>query len=501
MNIEKQVLDDHQIEVSVETEQDPFDKAKHLAAKELSKDKEIPGYRPGKAPYQLVVNHVGEGAIIDLALENYLDEIYPEILDEIDHEPYGPGQLSEIESLEPPQFKFLIPLQPEVSLGDYQDVRIPYEEKSVTEDDIQEVLDRIISQQAVIEEVDHPAEEANIVDTSISGRVVDADPDDEEAQLMINQPLPVMIKAEDEEDKKEWPFPGFSRQLLGASPGESLELTHEHGEGEDVSEEVRGKEVLYTVEVEGIRERVLPELDDELAQKISDQDTVEDLRAEIQAELEEQTLQEGENAYLNQIFEAILEDGEVKFPPQMLENEVEGELQELRRRLQAQGMELETYLAMQEMEEEDLREQIRPEARKRIERGLILGKIADTEDLNIGPEAITGEYQKVLDQHFGEDESEERKEFMSSPDSMNLLNQISSQMISQQAIQYLVALAKGEDVSEYLAPEEEDEGETAEVAEQEKGAEGEVGEEEGESEPISEQEKEQTQSSEIEPEA
>lgn len=314
MKIEKKVLDDHQLELVVETDQDSFDKAKYLAAKELSKDKKIPGYRPGKAPYKLIVNHFGEGAIIDQALENYLDEIYPQILDEVEQEPYGPGQLKEVTSLEPPVFEFVIPLQPEVDLGKYQDIRIAYESSEVTDSDVDEVVKQIVSQQAVIEEVDHPAEETNIVDTSLSGRLAEAEPDDEDAQIMINQPLPVMVKTTEEDDSKEWPFPGFSRQLLGASPGDFLELTYTHDDREDISEEIRGKEVLYTVNIEGIRERVLPEVNDELVKEISEFETVEQLLEEIRTDLEAKSLQDDNNEYLNQIFDEILNDATVKFP-------------------------------------------------------------------------------------------------------------------------------------------------------------------------------------------
>ena len=148
MNIEKTYSEDHQIKLTVETDQESFDKAKYIAARELSKNRNIPGYRPGKAPYQLIVNHLGEAAIMDRALENYLDEIYPDVLDELDEEPYGPGKLEEVKSLEPPVFEFVIPLQPEVELGDYREIRVDYQESEVSEDDVDEMVNRIASQQA-----------------------------------------------------------------------------------------------------------------------------------------------------------------------------------------------------------------------------------------------------------------------------------------------------------------------------------------------------------------
>jgi trigger factor len=453
LKIEQSYLEEHQLEVIVEADQETFEKAKHLAAKELAKGKKIPGYRPGKAPYKLIVNHFGEGAIIDQALEHFLDDIYPKILEEVEQEPYGPGQVKEIKSLEPPTFIFNIPLQPEVTLGDYREIRIAYEQSDVSSDDVDEVIGRMLSQQASVEPVEHPAEESNLVDTSLDCYPTESDPEDEDRFLLKSQPLPVMIKTKDEDDSKEWPFPGFSRQLLGVSAGDSLELTHEFPDEETVDEDYRGKEVLYAVSVEGIRERVLPEMDDEFVKTISELETVAELKDQIQEELNTQRETEEENTYINQILEAILEEAEVKFPPQMLDSEIDGEVHELEARLKSQGMDLEMYLGIQDMEEEGLREQIKPNAEKRIIQGLLIGKISEAEDLDINPEEITGEFQSVLDNHFGDDESS-RTEYMNSGESVALLNRISSQIITRKTLDFLIAVAKGEDISEFLKPEE-----------------------------------------------
>lgn len=454
MKIEQCYLEEHQLEVIVEADQETFEKAKYLAAKELSKGKKIPGYRPGKAPYHLIVNHFGEGAIIDHALEHFLDDIYPKILDEVKQEPYGPGQVKEIKSLEPPIFIFNIPLQPEVTLGDYREIRIVYEQSDVSSDDVDKVVERMLSQQASVDTVEHPAEDGNLVDTSLDCFPAEGDPEDKDSFLLKNQPLPVMIKTKDEDASKEWPFPGFSRQLLGVSAGDTLELTHEFPDDEKVDEDYRGKEILYLVSIEGIRERVLPELDDEFVKLISDLETVTELKDQIQEELSTQREVEEENTYINQILEAVLEGADVKFPPQMLESEIEGEVRELEARLKSQGMDLEMYLGNQDLEEEELREQIKPNAKKRIIQGLLIGKISEEEDLDIDTEEITGEFQSTLNYHFGDDESG-RTDYMNSGESVALLNRISSQVITRKTLDFLMAIAKGEDISDFLKPEEE----------------------------------------------
>jgi len=458
LKIEQTYLEDHQIEVTVEADQETFEKAKHLAAKELAKGKKIPGYRPGKAPYQLIVNHFGESSIIDHALEHFLDDIYPKILEEVEQEPYGPGQVKEIKSFEPPTFIFNIPLQPEVTLGDYREIRIKFKKTKVASKDLDEVIERMLSQQASVEVVEHAAEEGNLVDTSLDSYPAENDPEDDENYLLKNQPLPVMIKSKEEDSTKEWPFPGFSRQLLGVSAGDSLELTYEFPEDETVDEDYRGKEVLYKVSVEGIRERVLPEFNDEFVKTISDLETVTELKEQIQEELSTQREMEEENTYINQILEAVLEDAEVKFPPQMLENEIEGEVRELEARLKSQGMDLEMYLGIQDMEEEGLREQIKPNAEKRIVQGLLIGKISESEDLDIDPEDITGEFQSIIQDHFGDDESS-RTDYIKSGDSVALLNRVSSQVITKKTLDFLMAVAKGEEITDFLKKEEDNDSE------------------------------------------
>jgi trigger factor len=461
LKIEQNYLEDHQLEVIVETDQESFEKTKYLAAKELAKGKKIPGYRPGKAPYQLIVNHFGEAAIIDHALEYFLDEIYPKILDEIEQEPYGPGQVKEIKTFEPPTFIFNIPLQPEVILGEYRKVRVPFEQSEISKDDVDKILDRMRSQQASVETVEHPAQEDNLVDTSLNCRPAESDPGDKDSLLLKDQPLPVMIKSKSEDASKEWPFAGFSRQLLGASSGDTLELTHEFPDEESVNEDYRGKEVIYSVSVEGVRERTLPELDDDFVKTVSELETVTDLTDQIREELSTQRTLEEENTYINRILETILEDAEIKYPPQMLENEIEGEIRELEVQLKSQGMDLEMYLGIQDTDEEGLRDQIKPKAEKRITQGLLIGKISESEDLDIDPEDITGEYQSIINDHFGDDE-EARTEYMQSGDSMALLNRVSSQVVTRKTLDFLMACAKGEDLSGFLKSEDEDEQEQKE---------------------------------------
>ena len=114
------------------------------------------------------------------------------------------------------------------------------------------------------------------------------------------------------------------------------------------------------------------------------------------------------------------------------------------------------YLKIQDLEDEGLREQIKPNAEKRITHGLIIGKISEAEDLDINPEDITTEFKTILDNHFGDDEKG-RTEYMQSGDSISLLNRISSQVITRKTLDFLMAIAQGEDITDFLKKEDPEE--------------------------------------------
>ena len=168
MKIDTQPLEDHQVKLTVEVENEKLSEAKIRAARQLAKKVKIPGFRPGKAPYQVVVRQIGDAAILEEAMELLIDDIYPKVIEEADIHPYGPGKLEQIVSTEPPTFEFVIPLEAKVVLGDFRSIRRPYELKEIPEQDVENVLDDLRERQAVIEPVDRPAQPGDLVDVRLS---------------------------------------------------------------------------------------------------------------------------------------------------------------------------------------------------------------------------------------------------------------------------------------------------------------------------------------------
>src|SRR3989304_7264071 len=164
MKISQTALDDHQIQFSVEVEAQTLESARQKAARKIAPRVKTPGSRPGKAPYAVIEKQVGAQAIKDEALDIVLDDMYPRVIEETGIKPYGPGTLEKVhEDKQPQVFEFRVPLSPEVKLGDYKSIRLPFEDKPVTEADIETVLNNFRDQHDVLGPVKRAAQEGDIV--------------------------------------------------------------------------------------------------------------------------------------------------------------------------------------------------------------------------------------------------------------------------------------------------------------------------------------------------
>ncbi len=211
LKIEKQITEDHQARLTVELEPQNLEEAKHRAARKISQKVKIPGFRPGKAPYPVVLRTVGEASILDEAMDILVNEKYPKIIEESGIQPYGPGTLENIQKLDPPTLEFLVPLEAEVTLSDYHKIRFPYELKSVTDEEVDHTIEELQDRMAILEPVDRPAQEADQVFVHLSAERKEVK-EGQSLTLIKDREVPVTIDPADQDNSKEWPFPGFSQK-------------------------------------------------------------------------------------------------------------------------------------------------------------------------------------------------------------------------------------------------------------------------------------------------
>ena len=173
MKLQKEFTDDQQVKITAEFEPELLDQFMHKAARKISQRTRIPGFRPGKAPYAMVVNHVGEASIREEALEMLLDKVYPEVLEEAQISPYGPGNLDEIKSQDPLTFLFTIPLEPETELGDVDSIREAYTLPEVSDEKVDELIRQVRRNSSTIVPLETPAAEGNLLYLTLEALAVE----------------------------------------------------------------------------------------------------------------------------------------------------------------------------------------------------------------------------------------------------------------------------------------------------------------------------------------
>jgi trigger factor len=441
LNINTEFLETHEAKLTVIVEPENFEGAKRRAARQLSKKYKIPGFRPGKAPFAVVQKHLGDGAITEQAIGNLIDEIYPKAIEEADLKPYGPGSLEEMSSMDPLTFEFLVPLVPEVELSDYQDIRIEFQTKEVKEENIQEVINNLRESQATIEAVERPIEEGDMVYITLSGDKK-GEEDPEKKVLLEERRYPVIIEKEDATQESEYPFPGFSRKLIGLSVGDKKSFQNTFKKDYEF-EELQGVTGIYKVTVEEIKGRSLPEVNDDFAKSVGNYETVEDLNTEIRQTLEEQFESEQLSEYDSQIIDVLAENSTIKYPPQMLEDEIDDFIHDLEHRLANQGLTIDLYLKSRSIEMSGLRDEVRDNAEARMKRGLILMEVANMEKISIPQEEITERVQKTLQEVAAYYSEEEANRLGTGANLENLRSRIATDEIISRTLKKLRNIAMG----------------------------------------------------------
>jgi trigger factor len=384
LKIEKTVEENHEAKLVVEVEPEKMDTYKRRAARQISQRGKIAGFRPGKAPYDMVVRAYGEQPIIEQAMDLFVDAEYSNILKEAGIEPGAAGALESIDSLEPPKLTFKVPLAPEVDLGEYHAIRMPYEWSAPDEKAIDAAVEDLRQMYATTENVEREAQEGDYVLVDVKSETPE-----------LNRNGFAAFIRKDERDT-EWPYNGFARELIGLKPGDSKTVTHTFAEDWEV-EELRGKETEMEVSAKTVRAVSLPELNDEFAKTTGAGETMEALREAVKKDVETRSKADYDDKYFVDLIEKIKEGATLKYHQHALEHEEEHVLEDLGQRLAQQGMDLDTYFKMRNTTREQfLADEVKPVAKKRFERSLILDEIVRSEKIEVDNAALDAEFNQTL---------------------------------------------------------------------------------------------------------
>lgn len=343
----------------------------------------IPGFRPGKAPRSIVESHLGRTALVQEALEFMIPETLNQVLSDESIQAYADPQLELLE-IEPVSFKAIVPLEPLVDLGDFRSIHVDREPVEVTEEQVDEVVEQLRNESAPWDPVERPVQFGDLLNLNVDGTI--------EGNQAINDKGVDFIP----EKENPMPMPGFSAGLVGMTAGETKELSlfvpDDHNQ-----EEYAGKECQFKVEVLSIKEKLLPELDDEFAKGIRDgYESLEALKDFVRQRIKD----DGEASADRQAQEAsvqeLLKTASVQASDLIYQRELDHMYEERERSLRSQRMDMDTYLGYIGKTGEEWREELRPRAEERLNTYLVLRKLAEEESIEISPEDIQSEIDTIV---------------------------------------------------------------------------------------------------------
>lgn len=441
MKFEKKELKDHQVELVAEITTERFESAKQKAARRISKSTKIPGFRPGKAPYDIIKRNFGEEAIEETAIDLLVNEIYPEVIKEAGIKPYGPGKLEDIESKNPPKFRFSVPLEPEVKLGEYSKIKQAYKLPPVAEDEIKKVLNNLQLNYATAEPVERASEKGDLVSVKITA--VLAKPDkDQEAEILKGTPHQVVIGEEIGEEQ--FPFSGFGDILVGLKMGESKDFKHKYSK-DSIYEKLRGKQADFSVIVESIKKLDKPELNDDFAKTLGIP-TFNDLESSVKEQLETGKRNEYDNQYFDDLLDKIVKSSEIKYPPQMLDDEIQDVLKNIEEDIARQNLDLDTYLKLNQREKEEfIDKDVKPAAQKRLEHALVLDEIGRQEKIELDQTELQKEFSRsFMKMQSAPNFKDLQKEFTTKKLSNVVVMQAATRLMNRRTLEKLKEIVAGD---------------------------------------------------------
>lgn len=425
MKVTTERLPNCEVKLTVEMDAQRVNKAMRQTARRLAGQMKIPGFRPGKAPFKVILSRFGQKALMDEVLDKEGQNWYEEALEQAEIEPFGQAGL-EVASYEPLVLTFTLPMEPAVTLGDYHEIRLDWESPQVTDEEVEHELERLRQEKARLKPVGRPVELEDMVTVDVEGRLGD--------ELIVDmEDRPITLNPE-----ISYPVTGFAHELVGMAPGEDREFTLTYPE-DHANAAWAGQEVAFKVHLHAVKAWEAPELNDELAQDAGDVETLDEWRAAARKKLEEAAKHRAEHDYANDAVGVLAEQAQIEYPAVMVERELNGMMQEMDQSLRQRGLGLENFLVMTGQSEEEYRESMRETAEDRVRRGLALGQLVEAEGLEVSEDDIDAEIERMAE-GLG-DEAEKFREFLATDE---MRDSVRNRLVSQAAVELLTEIARGE---------------------------------------------------------
>lgn len=400
LTIHKEEMEQRQLALTIEVGEERVTNEMKRLARQLAKNVRIPGFRPGKAPFQVILRRFGREGVRAQAVEEMLNDVLVEAMEQEELVPYARPTLDDLE-LEPTVFKVTVPLEPTITLGDFREERKELETVEISDEAVEQAIEDFRQGKAVTEEVDRPAEDGDIVTLSGKGTIVpleDEEVDEENPDVNANNTL------FDTEDGLEFvldaeqTFVGtsFVDEIVGLSVGDEKTFTITYPDDYEVSD-FAGRQAQIEIEVLEIKSRTIPDLDQELIEEAG-YENLEEMKVKYRENLENMAEQELKSQTLEEWIDVLHESAELDYPPAAIEEELDQAVENLKQQVSSYNWDWDDYLSAQETTVNEMREQWREDSVRNFERALVLREFIAAERLQIKNEELEAKVDEQMEQ-------------------------------------------------------------------------------------------------------
>jgi trigger factor len=428
LKVTKDKIENCQAYLTIEMEPAEMEDGMLHAYQHLVQRADIPGFRKGKAPRDIVERTLGKGRLLEEAIDHIVPQAYEQACKEQAIDPYAQPSL-EITKAEPLTFKAVVPLKPNITLGDYKGIRMTPETVDIKEDNINAVLEELRHQHATWEPVDR------VVDYNDMA-VIDINSTSEEKPL-INRVGSQYLVSKDSLA----PVPGFAAQIIGMKKGETKEFDLTFPT-DYPSSQFAGKQAHFKVTLHEVKEEKLPELNDEFAPQVSAElKTLAALREEVVKSLKLRGEERARMDFEEKVINTAVEQSKIEYPPVLIDLEINRIINDQARQLQMTGQSMENYLRSINKTPEQLQEELRPIAIRNVNASLVLSKISQEEKIEVTEDETKNGINNMV-KSIGDDKKEEMIKLLDTPRNRESINQ---QLKTRKTIERLTDIAKNSD--------------------------------------------------------
>lgn len=425
MKITQEEVVNRQTVLLIEMDDEDLDPYLDRGYRKIVQRVNMPGFRKGKAPRSIIESRLGRESLLQESIDYMVPDISRRAIAEKELESAGTPRL-ELESLDPVKIKATVPLIPEVDLGDYNTIKVEENVVNITDSDVDKRLEDMRKEASTWVPVDRAVKMGDMVTMSVTGVVGD--------QTVINQPDAI----HNVEEGSVVPIPGFSENLVDTQPDEpkkfNMAITDDHPD-----KSLAGKEAQFDVTVSEIKERELPDLDDEFAKGFREgYDSLDSMRQSLESSLKSEAETAQQTQYREATINALLEKATVDIPPLLTEHEIEHMVERRNQFVASLKMEMADYLKITGKTEEETLEEMRENATDRLRRSWAISKLAEIENIEVSQTEIDERVQSLANS------SEDPSKFLENPNlkSEEVSENLKQSILMEKAIDRLGELAR-----------------------------------------------------------